>query len=165
MITIKAYLDYAGFEKTKEAAGIELVNAALTDPEFEKDWCAQVCTENKGFTQREILEHLRKDASFQFRMYSKWWSKVIGYFSGGDTIYVNRKFFGSANVIDRGSNAIHEFSHMSGWSHYGTWGSSVPYTLNKVFEAWAKKFIAKSVKAESFVDATLPLQDEPTLIS
>lgn len=137
MITALSYKNYTPAQETLKQRGLALVNTALTDPDFQTRWLAQTCTENKGFTQLDILHMLRADIGINFRAYRSWWSKVIGYFVSGNTLWDNTKYLDSFTDAESGSNDLHEVAHVKGFSHYGAWETSVPYTLNRVFEAWA----------------------------
>jgi hypothetical protein len=68
--------------------------------------------------------------------YYDWFSRTIGYVETGDKwIYVNGKYFTSPLYI--GSLLAHEYSHQEGFTHYGVLATSVPYTINRVFESCA----------------------------
>lgn len=74
-------------------------------------------------------------------MYSRWWSRVVGYVIDGDrTIYTNRKFFprNEWNAVYFASNLLHEYTHLVGYSHRNAKDhTSVPYMMNSIFENWA----------------------------
>lgn len=96
-------------------------------------------TETNGKTNDQVLDSIRKaNASLDLVMYSKWYSKVVGYTYGGTTIYTNRKFHAGATSCNVASNIVHEVAHVIGYSHYKAWGSSVPYQINRAFEACCK---------------------------
>jgi hypothetical protein len=137
------YKGYDSYQENLKRQGLRLVNLALLDRDFEERWCNEVCTENKGMTQMQILNKLREDINIQFRAYRRWWSKVVGYFVSGNVIWTNLKYVDRMTAVESGSNDLHECAHVKGFSHYRKWDSSVPYCLNRVFESWAKAYIAK----------------------
>lgn len=137
MIKALSYTGYSVSETKTKTDGLFLVNAALTDPDFERRWLAEQCTENNNQNQAQILNVLREDCGIEFRAYRRWWSKVIGYFVSGDVLWDNLKYLDHYDAAMSGSNDFHEVAHVKGYSHYGVWSTSVPYTLNRVFEAWA----------------------------
>lgn len=164
MIKALSYKDYSPREEKTKREGLILVNIALGDADFERRWVdpSVNCTENKGLTQREILQKLREDIGIQFRAYRKWWSKVVGYFISGNTIWDNLKYVDIGDATESGSNDLHETCHVKGFTHNNRWNSSVPYTANRIFEEWAEAYQSKraAAMAPMSTDLTHPLTSE-----
>lgn len=63
-------------------------------------------------------------------------SRTIGYVETDDKwVYVNKKYFGTPAYV--GSLLAHEYSHQEGFTHYEVLETSVPYTINRVFDTCA----------------------------
>jgi hypothetical protein len=101
-------------------------------------------TETNGMTNQEIYDCLLEGNHYfcqpsgtirlNLVMYMEPHSRVIGYtYLESITTYINRKFF--ATPVSIASNLIHEYSHILGFTHRGNWSTSIPYTLNRIFEA------------------------------
>jgi hypothetical protein len=144
MITALSFTGYSKEQERTKQQGLTLVNIALSDPDFEAAWLKESCTESNGLTQRGILEVMRTTLGIDFRAYRRWWSKVIGYFVSGSVVWDNLKYLDHFDAVESGSNDLHEAAHMKGFPHNHTWGTSVPYTLNRVFEKWARAYLAKN---------------------
>jgi len=70
--------------------------------------------------------------------YYSWYSKVVGWIMPmKPTLHVNGKYFDNATEEDKGNNIAHEWSHMLGIRHSGTWfKESLPYLINKWFREY-----------------------------
>lgn len=164
MITAIRYKDYSTNEEQIKREGLALVNIALTDADFEARWTNPnvICTESQGLTQLEILQRMRTDISIKFHAYRKWWSKVIGYFVSGNVVWDNLKYVDIDDATESGSNDIHEVAHVKTFTHDGEMDTSVPYTLNRIFEDWAYAYLAKknAVAAPMATNVGAPLTAE-----
>lgn len=133
-VTILEVVNGTDQEKATLAKGKDLVLKVVASPLFASKLLAASLTETNGLTNAEVLQKITA-ASLEVTlwMYSKWWSKVVGYtYFKTNTIYVNRKFF--RGPVAEGSNLLHEMSHILGFAHEFVWETSVPYTLNRIFE-------------------------------
>jgi hypothetical protein len=148
MVTIKCTLfkNFSVREVQIAKIGLAYLNECLNDPQFQQTVLQAKFMGTKDLNVT-ILEKLlsgadrydeKMDATIdlQFVMYSRWWSRVIGYvLDGNRTIYTNRKYFG--DPIDFGSNALHEYMHLLNYDHSNAHDfGSVPYKINNLFEAW-----------------------------
>lgn len=125
-------------EMARVRAAIALINMAMGDNDFITRFLAIQCTEMKGMTNAQALAKLKEDQDITIQGYTTWpWSKVLGYFSSGITIYVNRRKLGMLSAVELASLIFHEYSHEEGFSHWYKWSTSLPYTINRTFEAWA----------------------------
>lgn len=123
--------------------GCELANRALLDPSFASLWHQESPTYNNNCSQETILASLKEgEILLNLNFYTPFWpwSSVVSYESGG-SIYYNSRKFNSLSVNDLSSNLLHEASHKLGFTHPGNKPTpsvlhTVPYTLNRVFEAW-----------------------------
>lgn len=114
----------------------DLMNQVLNSQEFKAKVLASYFTETGNLTPEEVYNVLAF-GSWDLKIvgYRSWnvFSKVMGYFVSGETIYINTRKITDALTL--GSLLTHENSHRLGFSHYGAWGTSVPYSLNRIFEA------------------------------
>jgi hypothetical protein len=111
---------------------------------FHDGLLAAQMTETLGLTNQEILDRILSGATWwkgpdhimelELVMYYSKYSRTMGYVNTDDpNIYINYKYYTDPETI--GSLLAHEYSHQEGFTHYGTLATSVPYTINKVFEA------------------------------
>lgn len=87
----------------------------------------------------DMNERVDYEINVAFSMYYRWWSHVVGFFNFGvRMINCNRKYFNFASEF--GANAIHEYTHMAGFSHSSASEfASVPYKIGNMFLFWCKK--------------------------
>ena len=154
MIKAISFKGYSDSQIQLKKAGLALVNIALNDPDFEAAWLKESCTETNGMTQLQVLNKLREYQEIEFRAYRSRWSKVIGYFISGDVLWDNLKYIDQYDAVESSSNDIHETAHIKGFSHYGAWETSVPYSLNRVYEKWAYAYLAAKQAQAQPVEAT-----------
>lgn len=121
-------------EKNTVSQAHDLIVKVVASPLFASKLLAATLTETNGLTNAQVLDKLvQATLSITVWMYNRWWTKVIGYtYFKTNTIYVNRKFF--HGPVSVGSNLLHECSHILDFAHNGAWATSVPYTLNRIFE-------------------------------
>lgn len=114
----------------------DLMNQVLNSEEFKSKILNSYFTETNGLSAAEIYNVLAY-GSWDLKIvgYRSWnvFSKVMGYFVSGETIYINTRKITDALTL--ASLLTHENSHRLGFSHYGIWNTSVPYSLNRIFEA------------------------------
>ena len=112
-----------------------IMDTVLNHDFFRHRLLQEKMSETKGLTPQEVWETITGgDWNIHVVGYRPWhwWSKVVGYFSGGDKIFINTRKMGSPLSV--ASLLVHENSHRLGFHHRFHWYSSVPYTLNRVFE-------------------------------
>lgn len=93
-------------------------------------------TNDNGLLRAQIIEKIRQPVVVRLSLYKtwKWWSRVVGYFAGGNTVHCNAKYWNHSSVLDNASFLCHEISHMKGFMHSSAIDyQSVPYSLNAVF--------------------------------
>lgn len=130
---------------------MHVLNQVLYSDEFKKIFFSEPPTSGlKGMTLQEIYDRLTPgkdlgdgttdDTIWIYRYSSwKWFSKVVGYWSGGNVIYANAKFWNQRGRVSDASFILHEYSHRAGFSHRSaTDYTSVPYSLNRIFAKAAK---------------------------
>lgn len=133
-----------------------LINTVVNSELFAQKFLRSRMTELNGLTNEQALEVIRsgdcdftdKDGTIDLKLvlYYKRFSSVIGYTDGTPlTIFINRKFF--STPVSIGSNLLHEACHLMGFSHYKTWESSLPYTINRIFEACCRELSLKVPKS------------------
>lgn len=157
MIRALSFSGYSDSQVILKQKGLQLVNIALSDPDFEAAWLKESCTETNGMTQMQVLDKLRENQDIEFRAYRSRWSKVIGYFISGDVLWDNLKYIDQYDDVMSGSNDGHEVLHVKGFSHYGAWATSVPYTFNRVFEKWAYAYLAAKASQPVAVEPVCPV--------
>ncbi len=116
---------------------ILLANKILDSKDFEAEFLKQKMTGTNEMTNEQILFCLRRSAQISLSGYTtwRWWSSVVGYFSSGNTLYCNLKYWNVSTDLYNASFVLHEYSHFRGFSHQSaTDYTSVPYTINKVVE-------------------------------
>ena len=150
MIKVKLHSS-KGFKPSEQAMvdkAVSMMDRVLNSELFKKKVLAGRFTETNGKTNQEIYdiimsgdcEYSDADGTIDLAavMYYKRWSGVVGYVTGEDfTVYMNRKFFSTPTSI--GSNLLHEATHNMGFSHYEVFETSVPYSMNRIFEACVKE--------------------------
>lgn len=111
-----------------------LILQVCATPLFAGKLLAATLTETQGKTNLQVLSDITEmDLTISVNLYSSWWSHVIGYtYFATNTIHVNRKYF--HGTVSIASNLLHECSHILGYTHDQVWATSVPYTLNRIFE-------------------------------
>lgn len=144
MITAKISDDFSDEQKARIAISLDLANQALLDPVFQSLWMKETPTLNNKTSQADILGDLQEGVSVTLYMYTPWWrwSKAISSESN-DGVYYNSYRFDYLSKFDLASNLLHESSHQLGFTHDGNYDTAenektVPYTLNRVFMAWAE---------------------------
>lgn len=116
-------------------------------------------TETLDLTNEEILDRILSGGTWwkspdhiddlELILYYSRYSRTMGYVNTNDEhIYINSKYFSDPETI--GSLLAHEYSHQEGFTHYGVMATSVPYTINKVFEACGSNEIKTT--EEMFLD-------------
>lgn len=151
MVVVKCDLfrNFTVNEISTAKCGMFYLQEALNDPDFHAAILQTRFVGTKD-TSVTILEKLLSGAdrydstkdntlNFQLVMYSKWWSRVIGYVLDGDrTVYINRKYYGgTGGAMNMASNLLHEYMHLLSYSHSSARDfGSVPYKVNTLFESW-----------------------------
>lgn len=151
-------LSTKGFTKSdrqKIDQACALINTVVNSELFAQKFLRARMTELNGLTNEQALEQIRsgdclfsdKDGTIDLKLvlYYKRWSRVVGYTNGTPmTIWINRKFF--STPVSIGSNLLHEACHLIGFSHYKSWETSLPYTMNRLFEACCRELGLKVPK-------------------
>lgn len=118
----------------KFSKAVDLITHVTTSKLFADKVMAAQFSETNGFSNAQILSMVdNAEPKITVRVYKSWWSKVVGYtYFKSNTIYVNRKYLGG--LVGVASNLLHEVMHILNFGHAGKWSSSVPYTMNRIFE-------------------------------
>lgn len=122
----------------------DAVNKAVASQCFEDFMVNRKLIQTNGLTPSQVVAQIRAASlTVPVVMYSKWMSRVVGYRVPPDpTVYTNRKFHAGATACSRGSNLLHEWSHVLGFEHDFNASInrpySVPYSLNAAMEACCK---------------------------
>lgn len=113
---------------------VALISEVTATKRFADLLMAAPLTETQGKANAQVLQDIDcARLQVSINLYDSWWSKVIGWTTlQGNIIHVNRKYF--HGVVSIASNLLHEGSHILGYTHNGVWATSVPYTLNRIFE-------------------------------
>jgi len=122
--------------------GLKFLNNIIAGYEFKQKVLEAQFTETNKLSNAQIYEKFcSKVVTVKIVVYTgTWWanhvSKTIGYENEPGVIYVNRYFVNTSYLF--ADNLIHEgLGHSLDFSHYQTKSTSVPYQLNKIFEAIA----------------------------
>jgi hypothetical protein len=107
---------------------------------------------NNGKTNEEIFEIFMEgrealrpetvgEMNFDLKLYSRWWSRVIGYtYPTTNLIHINNKFFKRFSPHEVASNLAHEWVHKIGFDHKSAAEhDSVPYAIGSIVEELAAK--------------------------
>lgn len=112
-----------------------ILDKVLESEQFKTRVLARTFKETDGKTNQQVLETMLSDCTIRVSRYYRWWSKVVGWTSGGGIIHVNGKFFDVGSATDCASNLLHETAHYLGFSHrVKPWGKTVPYSMNDILE-------------------------------
>lgn len=131
-------------EKEVVVIAEKLANDLLQSQCFENFIVNRKLIDTEGKTPIEVVKDLKtKNLTVPVEMYSKWYSKVVGYRQPPKPdVFTNRKYHAGATACSRGSNLTHEWSHSAGYGHsYSdtpTRPFSVPYSINAAFTACCK---------------------------
>jgi len=119
---------------------VDYVNRVLGSKEFEIACMTFAFKETGGKTNAAICAEMRSNHEIAVSMYYKWWSKVVGWTSLGDSgsgvalIHANRKFWDLSEPLNNGSNILHEYCHFLNYTHsVKPWFFSVPYGSNYIY--------------------------------
>lgn len=119
----------------------ELSNKILNSSCFNDFMVSRELRKTNGLTRSEVVLDLKsKNLSVPVTMYHRKLSGVAGYRKPpSDMVYTNRKYHSGASACSRGSNLLHEWSHVAGYDHsfkpHKLRPYSVPYSINKAFES------------------------------
>ena len=136
-------IDFNGRPEEKEYAlkGIGYANAIMRSECFRNSLLKANITETNGMSNEQILKFISErpvKANVEF-FTGNWKQNYIWKTVGYETVpfdgwtYVNRHFV--KNARDAGSNIIHEVMHTLGFDHLGVKKTSLPYTMNDIYEA------------------------------
>lgn len=136
-------IDFKGRPEEKEYAlkGIEYANAIMRSECFMNSLLKANITETNLMSNEQILKFISdRTVKARVEFFTGNWKqnyiwKTVGYetvpFDGWT--YVNRHFV--KNARDAGSNIIHEVMHTLGFDHLVVKKTSLPYTMNDIYEA------------------------------
>lgn len=143
-LVVKNLSSLGEWDRTRVSFAVQGANIILKSTQFLEAVLDAKLTETNGLTNNQVYSCIMRadqlnpldkpdELDIQLTLYRKSFSRVVGYtFSNQLTIWVNRKYFGSAKSI--ASNLVHEASHQLGFTHNGVWATSVPYVLNRIIE-------------------------------
>jgi len=80
-----------------------------------------------------------KEIDIDVTLYSRWWSKVIGYTKAGTPrTWINRKYLNRMELPELAGHILHEYCHNLGYKHSAVGGNSVPYAVGRLLSkhAW-----------------------------
>lgn len=110
---------------------------------------------NNGMSNEQIYEHFMDgrenllpdtagEMNFYLKLYSAWWSKVVGWTNGDiNTIHINNKFFKNYKPNEVAGNLAHEWTHKIGFDHTSAAEhDSAPYAIGYVVEELAAKALS-----------------------
>jgi hypothetical protein len=115
-------------------------------------------TANNDLTNEAIYEKLMQgkellngeetlgEMNLDIKRYSRFWSKVIGWTSPGNSkwINVNGRFYKKYSVAQIASNLTHEWIHLNGFYHASAKDhDSVPYAVGYIMEDLALKYLSQ----------------------
>lgn len=131
-----------GIEKLKDAQVV--LDKVLVSPRFVRKVLESSFRETGGLSNEQIAKIMREDYRVRVARYRSWktWSRVVAYVTGrgGDLIHYHSKFFDHNTPVEVASTILHETAHLKGFGHaYKPWGSTVPYSMNKILEDVARE--------------------------
>lgn len=110
---------------------------------------------NNGMSNEQIYEHFMDgrenllpdtagEMNFYLKLYSAWWSKVVGWTNEDiNTININNKFFKNYKPNEVAGNLAHEWTHKIGFDHTSAAEhDSAPYAIGYVVEELAAKVLS-----------------------
>jgi hypothetical protein len=117
---------------------------------------------NDGLSNEEIYEQVMEgretlrpntpgEMNFDLKLYSRWWSKVIGYTTPTtNLININNKFFKNFEPHEVAANLAHEWMHKIGFDHLSAAEhDSAPYAIGYIVEEMAAKLSALPIQKVS----------------
>lgn len=127
-------------EKAKLQAAQGLANRLLPSPCFRSFLEGWGLIDTQGKTASQVVDHLAGASLTVPVHYYRGRCRVVGYRNpGAPDLYFNRCHHDAFNACQTASNALHEWSHVLGYTHpfkaTSTRGRTVPYAINRAIEA------------------------------
>jgi hypothetical protein len=153
IIKASGFYNYSVKETEIAKKALAKLETCLNSDLFYELFMNATFTWTNGRTKEQIWSRLmsgaddldeRKDCivNLEYKMYYRWWSRVVGYVSSGRTIFTNRKYFptSTANMDDFASNSLHEYCHLIGLTERSARDSGcVPYKMNALYAIWCDR--------------------------
>jgi hypothetical protein len=160
-INVSQAYNFTQSERDLLDQAVVMMHVVINGDCFKQRMLSSSMTETQDLSNQQVYEKILAGGTFwkdpdhvwdlQIALYYNWLSKTIGYVNSGDpTLYLNTKFYSDA--IGVGSVLSHEYSHEEGFTHYGVLYTSVPYTINHVFELCAGATAPKTQSEMFFED-------------
>lgn len=137
-------IDATADEEKAIRDGVILLNHVMTKQSFKDKVLAAQFTETNGLSNAQIYQKLCDNPiTIDVNVYSgsyiaNHFNHTVGYETVPGIVNVNRYFV--STPYEFADNIIHEaMGHSQGFSHFTVKETSVPYTLNRIFEAVCKE--------------------------
>jgi len=145
-VNIESAKGFSDAEKAKLLQSAKLLEQVIATPLFKEMFLEAKFIETKGMSNAQILAKFLSgqetttvnadgELDLNITMYSKPWSKVIGYtYLNSIATYINSKFFKSFSLSGVAGNIAHEYCHQIGFTHNdkSQWKKTVPYTVGRI---------------------------------
>ncbi len=132
-------------ERAKIKSAAQAVARTLASQCFKDFMSTRNLIQTNGKTPPQVVEHIRGLAgTVPIEMYYRRFTSAVAYRNpGSPTIHLNRKAFGTSMPdCEWSSTMAHEALHVFDYDHDFKWSASrdfsVPYSVNKAFEACCK---------------------------
>lgn len=142
-IVLKNKKNFKRHEIKKYKKGLELLELVINSKDFKDEILRAKFTETQGMTNRQVYDYIMSGRNLYFTEVDKeieihvsmYYSfrRVIGYTKPSTWwTYLNRRMFRRMSADDIAGNAIHEYCHNLGFSHYKRKRTSVPYQVGNI---------------------------------
>lgn len=155
------FINFSDYGEQKMRRAFDVLEQAVNSEEFKNRVInfknsngERSFASNKNLTNEEIYEIFMEgrevlqpdtvgEMNFYLRLYTRWWSKVIGYTSPDTNIIsINNRFFRTFSPNQVAGNLAHEWVHKLGFVHRSAKEhDSVPYAIGYIVEEIAREIL------------------------